>query len=292
MMPWIEAFHRPTKIAEALQLMKRGGRRARFVAGATDLLVQADPAVRVLVDVSLLGLAYIKQSRGGGWAIGAATTMAMLEQSRQMQALAGGLLAQAAATSGSMQIRNRGTVGGNLANASPAADLAPPLLVLDSEVVIAGHKGKRRLPLADFFKGVRQTTLNGDLLTEILVPAHTTAASRRERSAWSFQKLGRVESDIAIVNAAVGMGVGRDGRCLWVRIAVGAVAPTPIRIVSAEQLLHGRPLDAESIAQACEEVSREARPITDVRASADYRRQMAGVLVRRAFEECAAKLEE
>jgi len=287
MMPWLEAFHRPTTIAEALRLMKRGGRRARFVAGATDLLVEADPAARILVDVGRLGLAYIKPHRGG-WRIGATTTMAMLEQSEGIRAFAGGILARAAASSGSIQIRNRATAGGNLANASPAADLAPPLLVLDAKVVIAGQKGKRRLPLADFFKGVRQTALNSDLLVEIILPPLNRAASRRggERSAWSFQKLGRVESDIAIVNAAVGLGVDGGARCRWARIAVGAVAPTPLRIPAAESALQGRPLDRESIALACEMVCREARPITDLRASADYRRQMSGLLVRRALEEC------
>lgn len=293
MMPWLEAFHRPTTIAEALQLMKRGGRRARFVAGATDLLVEADPAARILVDVGRLGLAYIKPHRGG-WRIGATTTMAMLEQSEGIRAFAGGILARAAAASGSIQIRNRATAGGNLANASPAADLAPPLLTLDAQVVIAGQKGKRRLPLADFFKGVRQTALHGDLLVEIILPPLGRAVppgGMRERSAWSFQKLGRVECDIAIVNAAAGVGVDAGGRCRWARIAVGAVAPTPLRIPAAENALQGRPLDSQSIALACETVCREARPITDLRASADYRRQMSGVLVRRALEECLAGTE-
>jgi carbon-monoxide dehydrogenase medium subunit len=292
MMPWLEAFHRPTTIAKALRLMKRGDRRARFVAGATDLLVEADPAARILVDVGRLGLAYIKPHRGG-WRIGAATTMAMLEQSEGIRAFAGGILARAAAASGSIQIRNRATAGGNLANASPAADLAPPLLVLDAQVVIAGQKGKRRLPLADFFKGVRQTALHGDLLVEIILAPLNRAAGRRggERSAWSFQKLGRVESDIAIVNAAAGVGVDTGGRCRWARIAVGAVAPTPLRIPAAESALQGRPLDGESIALVCEMVCRESRPISDLRASADYRRQMSGVLVRRALEECLANIE-
>ena len=285
MMPWLEAFHRPTTIREALRLMKRGGRRARFVAGATDLLVEADPAARILVDVGRLGLVYIKPHRGG-WRIGAATTIAMLEHSEGMRAFAGGILARAAASSGSIQIRNRATAGGNLANASPAADLAPPLLALDAKVVIAGQKGKRRLPLADFFRGVRQTALNSDLLVEIILPPLGRAATVRERSAWSFQKLGRVESDIAIVNAAAGVGVDAGGLCRWARIAVGAVAPTPLRIAAAENALQGRPLDRESIALACETVCREARPISDLRASDDYRRQMSGVLVRRALEEC------
>jgi probable selenate reductase FAD-binding subunit len=284
MMPWLEAFHRPTSIPEALRLMKRGGRGARLVAGATDLLVQSDRSIKTLVDVGLLGLAYIKPQRGG-LAIGAATTMAMLEQSKHIQTLAGGIVARAASTSGSVQIRNRGTVGGNLANASPAADLAPPLLVLDAQVVIAGQKGRRRLPLAEFFKGVRQTALNGDLLVEVVIPPLA-----RARSAWSFQKLGRVESDIALVNAAAGIALNKHGRCAWARIAVGAVAPAPLRMAAAEKLLAGQPLDEAAIAAACQQVMLETCPISDLRASEEYRREMAGVLVRRALEECMRRL--
>lgn len=266
-------------------MQRRGGRQARFVAGATDLMLQADRSVRILIDVTRLGLAYIKPQRGG-WVIGAATTMSMLEHSAEMGRFADGILARAAAASGSVQIRNVATIGGNLANASPAADLTPPLLALDAQVVIVGQKGRRRLPLSQFFHGVHQTALNGALLAEIFIPPLPKGPS-----AWSFQKLGRVESDIALVNAAAGLGLSKDGRCLWARIAAGAVAPTPLRMQGVEKLLEGKPLDRALLEEACELVSREAKPVSDVRASALYRSEMIGVLVQRALEDCAARLE-
>ncbi len=284
MMPWIESFHRPTTIPEALRLVRRGGRRARFVAGATDVLVQADPSIRILVDVTRLGLDYIKRQRKG-WAIGAATPMASLERSKEIQRLADGILARAAATCGSVQNRNMATLGGNLANASPAADTAPPLLVLDAEVVMAGSKGRRRLPLRQFFRGVRKTALNGALLAEVFIPTLP-----RGRTAWSFHKLTRLASDISVVSAAVGLGLNSKGHCQWARIAVGAVAPTPLRLVEVERLLQGKRLDRALVDEACEHVRQRVRPITDVRSTASYRREMSGVLVRRALLECAERM--
>ena len=281
MMPWIESFQRPTTIPEALQLVRRGGRRTRFVAGATDVLVQADPSTRILVDVTRLKLNYIKR-QGKGWAIGAATTMAALEQSKEMQRLADGILAQAAATCGSVQNRNLATIGGNLANASPAADSAPPLLVLDAEVVMVGPKGRRRLPLTKFFRGVRKTALNGALLVEVFIPPLP-----KGRAAWSFHKLARLASDISVVNAAVGLGLDGKGNCQWARIALGAVAPTPFRLLEVEKRLQGKRLDRALVEQACAQVGEQVRPITDVRSTSSYRREMSGVLVRRALLECA-----
>lgn len=284
MMPWVESFHRPTTIGEALRLMHQGGRRARFVAGATDVLVQADRATRILIDVTRLRLDYIKRQRRG-WVIGAATTMGALEQSREIQPLADGILVHAASTCGSLQNRNRATLGGNLANASPAADTAPPLLVLDAEVVFAGLKGRHRLPVSKFFRGVNKTALNRALLVEVFIPLLP-----RGRAAWSFQKLGRLESDISVVNAAVGLGLDPQGHCQWARIAVGAVAPTPLRMVQAEKLLEGKHLDRALVAEACGRVCQDVRPISDVRSTASYRREMSRVLVRRALLECAERM--
>ena len=286
MMPWVESFDQPTTIPEALRLIRRGGRGARFVAGATDLLVQRDRSIRFLIDVTRLRLDYLKRQRGG-LAIGATTTMTTLEHSPVIRRLADGILAQAAATCGSVQNRNLATLGGNLANASPAGDTAVPLLVLDAEVVMANLKGRRRLPLDQFFHGLHKTALSGALLVEIFVPA-----SPRGRAAWSFQKMGRVESDISIVNAAVGLGLDKQGRCLWARIAMGAVAPTPLRMYQAEKLLEGKRLDRGIVEEVSEQVSKDVAPITDVRASESYRREMSRVLVRRALLECAAGIGE
>ncbi len=274
----VEAFYRPGTVREALRLLQNGKNRARFVAGGTDLVVEADRSTRILIDITRAGLSYIRR-RGQTCVIGATTTMATLEHSPAIRALAGGILARAAATCGSVQIRNMATLGGNLANGSPAADTATPLLALDSKVVLADARGRRKIPLAAFYSGSRKTKT---LIVEVAIPVPPRGAR------WSFQKLGRTEDDISLVNAAAGLQLDSKGRAKWVRIALGAVAPTPIRAVNAEKLLVGRKADEATLAEVFDEVEREVRPITDVRASAEYRREMCRVLVGRALQECAA----
>jgi carbon-monoxide dehydrogenase medium subunit len=280
----IQAFHRPRDITEAVRLLDDGGGGGRFVAGGTDIAVQADRSVRFLVDITRLGLNYIRQN-GRGWAIGATTPMAELEKSAAVRAMAGGILAQAAATCGSVQNRNMATLGGNLVNASPAADTATPLLVLNAAVVLEDGRGRRTVALADFFSGPHRTVLGGALLVEVVLPELPAGI----RAGWSFQKLGRTLSDISLVNVAAGIGLDGEGRVQWVRIALGAVAPAPMRAGKAEGLLVGRKLESGAIEEAAAEAAREVSPISDIRASADYRRQMSGVLVRRALRECAAQ---
>jgi carbon-monoxide dehydrogenase medium subunit len=277
----VEAFYRPGTVREALRLLQNGKNRARVVAGGTDLVVEADQSIRFLIDITHAGLSYIRR-KGKACVIGATTTMATLENSPAIRALADGILARAAATCGSVQIRNMATLGGNLANGSPAADTAAALLALDAEVVLAEARGRRKIPLTAFYSGLRKTAPGKALIVEVAIPALPRGGR------WSFQKLGRTESDISLVNAAAGLQLDSQGRAKWVRIALGAVAPTPIRAVNAEKLLVGRKVDQSTLAEVCDEVAREVRPITDVRASAEYRRDMCRVLVRRALEECAA----
>ena len=282
----VEAFHRPTSVREAVRLLDRGKGRARIVAGGTDLVVDADSTIRALIDITHTGLAYIRR-HGAVCAIGAAATMAELEESPAIRALAGGLLARAAATCGSVQIRGVATVGGNIANGSPAADLVTPLLVLDALVVVANAKGRRKLPLAEYLVVRGTKALRNSVLVEVTVPA----PSKGKRCGWSFQKLGRTNNDISLVNAAVGLRMDSKDRVKWARIALGAVAPRPMRAVFAEELLVGREVNEHALAVVCDEVARTVRPITDVRASAKYRREMCRVLVRRAIQECAAGTE-
>jgi carbon-monoxide dehydrogenase medium subunit len=277
----IETFYRPGSVREALRLLQNGKNRARVVAGGTDLVVEGDRSIRFLIDITHAGLSYIRR-KGKACVIGATTTMAAIENSPAIRALAGGVLARAAATCGSVQIRNMATLGGNLANGSPAADTAAVLLALDAEVVLADARGRRKIPLTGFYSGPRKP---GALIVEVAIPAPPRGAR------WSFRKLGRTENDISLVNAAAGLQLDSKGRARWARIALGAVAPTPIRAVNAEKLLVGRKVDGTALAEVCDEAAREVRPITDVRASAEYRREMVRVLVRRALEECAAGTE-
>jgi len=277
----VETFYRPGTVREALRLLQDGKNRARIVAGGTDLVVEADGSIRFLIDITHAGLSYIRR-RGKACVIGATTTMATLENSPAMRTLAGGVLARAAATCGSVQIRNMATLGGNLANGSPAADTAAVLLALDAEVVLADARGRRKIPLTAFYSGLRKTKADRALIVEVAIPAPPRGGR------WSFQKLGRTESDISLVNAAAGLQLDSKGKVKWARIALGAVAPTPIRAVNAEKLLVGRKVDQSTLEEVGGEVAREVRPITDVRASAEYRRETIRVLVRRALQECAA----
>jgi CO/xanthine dehydrogenase FAD-binding subunit len=279
----VQAFYRPASVREALHLLHAGKGSARIVAGCTDVMVADDRSVRSLIDISHAGLGYIRR-RAATWAIGATTTMAEIEASAELQAFAGGLLPRAAATCGSLQIRNLATVGGNMANGSPAADLATPLLALDANAVVADKHGRRKMPLAHYLVLARSQELANSLLIELTFadPPNTSHCG------WAFQKFGRTAVDISVVNVAAGLQLGPRGRVKWGRIALGAMAPTPVRMAGAEALLAGRTLDHSLLAEVCESVMREVRPVTDLRASAEYRRELSRVLTGRALEECAA----
>jgi carbon-monoxide dehydrogenase medium subunit len=280
----IECFHRPTSVRAALLLLRKVGSRGRIVAGATDIVTQADRSTRFLIDITRLGLDYVRKNNRDHL-IGAATTMSALEHSPMIRALAGGILAKAAATCGSIQNRNMATVGGNLANASPSADTAAVLLALDAIVELASSRRKRKIPLAEFYTGAHRTVLSGELIEEIIIPAVPGGV----RTGWAFQKLGRTETDISLVNAAAGLQIDARGRIKWARIALGAVGPTPSRALKAEDLLRGKVLNEELLTQAGIAVMQEVHPISDARASAEYRCEMSAVLVRRALRECATQ---
>jgi carbon-monoxide dehydrogenase medium subunit len=278
----VEAFYRPDSVREALRLLQSGKGQARVLAGGTDVVVEGDDSVRILIDITHAGLCYIRR-RGAVWAIGATTTMADLEESEIARAMAGGLLSRAARTCGSVPVRNLATLGGNMANGSPAADMATPLLVLDAAVVMVDARGRRKLPLAEYLDHARTSKYSRSLLVEVVVADPPNGKGCR----WSFQKLGRTAVDISLVNVAAGLQLDSRGRVKWARIALGSVAPTPMRATGAEQLMTGRSVDQTLLAEVAAEVAREVRPISDVRASAEYRREISSVLTRRALEECS-----
>ena len=192
-----------------------------------------------------------------------------------------GLLANAAGVVGSIQTRNRATLGGNLCNASPAADTPPALIAMAGLVRIAGGKRPREVPIENFFQGPGKTCLQaGELVKEIFIP------SPPRRSAGSFQRSTRTAMDIALVNCAVFLSLDSRGEIIKdIRVALGAVAPTPLRVESAEEALRGKKGDGNDIEQAVERAVASASPIDDVRASAHYRREMVRVLTRRAVLE-------
>jgi carbon-monoxide dehydrogenase medium subunit len=277
----VQAFYQPSSVSEALKLMQ-AHKGARVLAGATDIAPQAQRSTKYLIDVTRLGLDYIRRERGG-YTIGACATMGAVENSPKLRALANGILPQALATCGSIQLRNLATLGGNLANASPAADSATPLLALDATITLQSARGRKTMPLGTFFAGPHRTALDHALLIEIFIP------DPKPRSGWSFQKLGRTETDISLVNVAAGLTLDKSGQVVAAQIALGAVAPVPMRAHAAESLLSGKRIDEALLADVAERVRQAVKPISDHRASAEYRREMSAALTVRALREAAQR---
>ncbi len=271
-------YVRPASVEEASRLLAEHGEKARVLAGGTDLMSEKDPALEVLVDISGLDLDYIRSDEKG-LHIGARATFSDMAVNPVLDACGHSVLAEAARQMGTPQIRNVATVGGNLCAAVPCADSAVPLLVLDASLKIAGPDGARMLPITDFFLDARKTALaQGELLTEIRVPAHPQPAGA------AFARKGRVAvADLAVVNVAVRIALAEDGVCRDVRIALGAVAPTPMRATRAEEMLEGNKPEEELLVRVAEQASEEIRPISDVRATAAYRKELSRVLMERTL---------
>ncbi len=271
----------PRSVDECLKLLAERGPETKLVAGGTDLLVQMKNGVlkpaRVIDLSGVPELRVLGADDGRGLRVGAAVTARRLERDGTVRAT-GTSLAESAALVGSIQVRNLATVGGNLCNAAPSADMAPPLVALDAEAVIAGPSGRRRVPMASFFTGVRRTVLAPDeLLLELAVPApgpHSGGSYLRHTP--------RRELDIAVVGVASQLTLA-DGVCTKARIALAAVAPTPVRATAAERSLEGQRLTSSLIEHAATLAVDAARPISDQRGSADFRRHLVRVLTRRTL---------
>jgi carbon-monoxide dehydrogenase medium subunit len=271
----------PDTVDACLAVLARRGAEAKVLAGGTDLLPQLKnhllkPAC--VIDVSgVPDLRVLEGDATRGFRIGAAVSARALELHAGVRA-ALPALAESAALVGSVQVRNLATVGGNMCNAAPSADMAPPLVALEAEAVIAGPRGRRRVPVADFFTGVRRTVLGPDeLLLEFAVPV----PGPRSGGAY-LRHTPRRELDIAVVGVASQVTL-RDGVCGKARISLAAVAPTPVRAIEAERALEGQPLTAAAIERAADLAVQAARPIDDQRGSADFRRHLVRVLTRRTL---------
>jgi CO/xanthine dehydrogenase FAD-binding subunit len=265
---------------------------ARFLMGGTDLFVIMRDRVispRVLIDVKgLPGMQDITFDPATGLQVGAAVDMNTMSR-HEAVCTHYPLLVDAASTVASYQLRSRATMGGNLCNASPAADTAPAALVYEVTLTCRGSDGERTIPVSQFFTGPRQNSLaRGELLLRVNFPPPPDGA------VGSYVKLGRnAEGDLSIVGiAALGYPDGEAASGYRFRIGMGAVAPTPIRALEAEALLAGQPIDAGLIAEAAELASATAHPIDDVRASARYRKAMVRNLTRRCLTDIWNRLKE
>jgi len=277
-------YYRPKDLREATWLLSSFGRKAKIIAGGTDLLVDKPSEVECLVDISDLNLDYIRKD-GDGINVGAAATFDLIESSPILSSEPYRVVSEAASMIATPTVRNMATIGGNICNASPAADLPLALMVLDSTVKIVGLSGSKILPIGDFFKDVNKTILGAD---ELLVEVHIPLSSKNSGAAFLKLRHHQTSIDLAIVNVATKLTCS-DSFCEDARIALGAVAKTPIRAKKAERSLTGRRLDIELIQRAAEAASKESKPIDDVRASAGYRRRMVAVLVKRALEDSARR---
>lgn len=279
-------------VAEACNLLVKYRGGARVIAGGTDLLVnmkEREISPKYLIGLKgIRGLHSVTYNKKEGLRIVAMATCRDVINNKAVKQNYGSL-ADALEKIGTVQVRNLATVGGNLCNASPSADSAPILLVLAAKIRIAGAEGKREVPLERFFRGPGKTALRKDeILLEIVVPdAGSHSGSKYEKFST------RSSVDLATVGAACWIQVNSSNRLVNdVRIALGAVAPVPFRAKKAEKVLKNKIVTDFLIEEAAQAASQEASPISDLRASADYRREMVKVMVRRAIKgalEIAAK---
>jgi aerobic carbon-monoxide dehydrogenase medium subunit len=276
----------PTSIQQALEWLNTHRGQARVLAGGTDLYLRLRKGVFLpdyVIDLKRVPrLDYITPNRGGGAQIGPTTLQDEVARSSLIQQLYPAL-AEAASWVGAVQTRNRATVVGNLCNASPAADTAPALLSYGAQLKLASLQGERTLPLDEFFVGPGRTALrDNELVAEIILPApasHTGAA---------FFRRTRTAMDIAVVCGAAMVQLA-NGTCQDARIGLGAVGPTPMRATRAEAALRGQSLTDQVVEEASRIASEEARPIDDVRSTAEYRREMVRVLTRRGLRQAVER---
>lgn len=272
-------YEAPTSIPEAIRLMQADP-AAAVMAGGTDLLVQFRAGIKqpsAFIDIKRIPDLVRFSIDSGGLTLGAAVSAAELGESGEFKRLWPGI-AEAAALIGSTQIQGRGSLGGNLCNASPAADTPCSLIVNSAQCVIAGPSGERTVPVEQFVLAPGKTVLaRGEFLVAIRVPRPAP------HSADAYLRLTpRSEMDIAVVGSAVSLTLDANGVCTAARVALAAVAPTPMLVPDAAQALIGSRLDDAALSRAASAASAAARPIDDKRGTVAYRRQIAGVLTRRA----------
>ena len=292
-------YFAPQSLAEAIALFGEKGEGGRALAGGTDLIPQIKEGGKIPMPSYVVSLRRLPELRGidfsesNGLRIGAGVTMAELAESpivrERYRALADG-----AGVVGSVQTMNMATVGGNVCNAAPSADTAPPLLAYEAVAVIAAPDGERELPLAEFWRGPNATALApGELLRELRLPPPPP-----NTGGVYVRQTPRKQMDIAVVGVAVlltldsSTGSGQSGgRIRQARVALGAVAPTPIRALRAEAALEGQTTSESVFARAAQAAAAEARPISDQRGSAEFRRHLVRVTTERCLHEAARRAE-
>jgi aerobic carbon-monoxide dehydrogenase medium subunit len=278
MIPAEFEYAAPDSLEEAIRMLSDGGEDAKLLAGGHSLIPLMKlrlAAPSLLVDLRKVPGIHGIQRENGAWRIGALTPHAALEHTAEL-----GILSRAAGTIADPQVRNRGTIGGSLAHGDPASDLPGVLLICEGAVTVQGTGGQRTIEAAELFRDYMETAIEPDeVLTEVRVPA-------LEGWGFSYQKFNRRSEDWAMV--AVSAVIKQTGDiCEDVRIGMTNMASVPLRANAVEAALRGQPLSAESISKAAEHAAQDTHPPADLNASADYKRQLARVLCRRALTEAA-----
>ena len=276
-------YFAPQTLEEALRLLSEHGEHAHVMAGGTDLIVKMThgrvqpKAIIALQEIE--GLNEIRFDAKEGLTIGATARLAQIASHPDIL-MHYPALAHAVQVMANVEVRNMGTVVGNLCNAAPSADSAPPLMAMGAEVTLASLNGHRRLPLDGYFTGPGLTVREPvEIMTSVHVPVPLP------KSGASYKRISaRCGVDIAAVGVGV-MAVFNGKGCEEARVVLGAVAPIPLRAVKTEGLMQGREWNQELIGRGGDQAADEARPISDVRASAEWRKRMVSVLTRRALEE-------
>ncbi len=282
------SVHQPTTLERALDMLVEHRVSVRVLAGGTDLVPKLKARgldARHLVSLRHIpGLDNVSFTDPDGLVIGATARLSQVADTPAVQAQYPGL-AHACSVMATTQIRNMGTVAGNLANAAPSADTACPLLVYDASVKVVGPNGRRQIKLADFFKGPGVTVLEPvEIIEAITVPVPPRPSGS------AYERLSaRSKVDIAAVAVAGFVGLGSDGCVNSCRLALASVAPTPLPCHDAEAMMMGQTVDDDLLVRVADACMNAAKPIDDVRSSADYRRRMVQVLSLRVLQQCVAR---
>jgi CO/xanthine dehydrogenase FAD-binding subunit len=278
---------RPTSVDEAADILKRENGAARLVAGDVTLYDLAQHGglddVRTLVDTSKLGLSFV-EDRGSDLVVGATTTFSELEAMSSIPARGLDALFETAAKITPPQVRNMGTIGGSICSGIPFFDMPTTVLALGGVIHARSPRGERSVDSDDFFVDYFQTALEFD---EIVTSIHFGFA---ERSGSSFVKLGRVTVDFAVVNAATWISLAQNGKCISTRIALGAVANTPIRWKSLEEMLVGKELSRDTVVNIVKESKLDLEPTPTVGAPSEYKKLVIPKLVRDSLLESLKRI--
>ena len=282
-------FKTPASVRGALTTLDKEKSNAKVLAGGTDLILQMKQRTvcpSVVVDVKRIPeLNKLTWNGKNGLRIGAAVTLNSLIAYKRLWDNFN-VLAQACSVIGSVQIKNRATIAGNICNAAPSADSAPSLLCLGAKVVLTSSNNSRTVPVEGFFVGPGKTIIaNGELLTAIEIPNPPTPSA-----GYYLRHTTREEMDIAVAGVASFLVLSQNGTVKEARISLGAVAPTPRRARGAEALITGQLLTKDIITQVAEKAAEETSPISDLRGSADYRCELIRVLTRRTLYKCCEEL--